>query len=64
MIEKIICSRQNFSQDVQNLDGTTVKLRGYMMPLDQVKRRVFILSANPVASCYFICPADRKQWWK
>ena len=57
VIEKNNLLAPKFSQDVQNLDGTTVKLRGYMMPLDQAKKQKnFILSANPVASCYFCLP--------
>ncbi|MEZ4766091.1 MAG: hypothetical protein R3C26_23765 [Calditrichia bacterium] len=39
VIEKTIRFAPKFSQDVQNLDGTTAKLRGYMMPLDQAKSR-------------------------
>lgn len=47
----------DFSADVQGLKGKTVKLQGFMLPLDQAaKQQHFILSANPVANCFFCMP--------
>lgn len=46
-----------FGDDVQQLDGKEVKLQGFMMPLDQAaKQQNFILSANPVTSCFYCLP--------
>ncbi|MGQ9371384.1 DUF3299 domain-containing protein [Azospirillum sp. A39] len=42
-----------FPANVRGLDGQPVRLRGYMVPLDEASRhRRFILAANPVG-----CPA-------
>jgi hypothetical protein len=57
VVEKDNLLAPEFSEDVLSLDGKIVTLRGYMMPLDQAKKQKnFILSANPVAACYFCLP--------
>lgn len=46
-----------FGKDVEKLNGQVVKLQGFMMPLDQAtKQQNFILSANPVTSCFYCLP--------
>ena len=46
-----------FSEEIQALAGQKVKLQGFMLPLDQAaKQQHFILSANPVANCFFCMP--------
>lgn len=56
-VEKDLLMVPNFSEDVQALDGQVIQLRGYIMPLDQAKeQKHFVLSANPVAGCYFCVP--------
>ncbi len=46
-----------FEGDVQKLGGQTVTLKGFMLPLDQAsKQQHFILSANPVANCFYCLP--------
>ncbi len=56
-IEKDLLLVPKFSEDVKTLDGQEIQLRGYIMPLDQAKeQKHFILSANPVAGCYFCVP--------
>lgn len=46
-----------FSADIAGLQGQQVKLQGFMLPLDQAaKQQHFILSANPVANCFFCMP--------
>jgi hypothetical protein len=46
-----------FEAAVQQLEGQQVRLKGFMLPLDQAsKQQHFILSANPVANCFFCMP--------
>lgn len=46
-----------FQEPVQQLSGEEIQLRGFMLPLDQAPRQAhFILSANPVADCFFCMP--------
>jgi hypothetical protein len=57
VVEKDNLLAPEFSEEVLSLNGKRVTLRGYMMPLDQAKKQKnFILSANPVAACYFCLP--------
>lgn len=50
-----------FGPDVSALDGKDVKLRGYMMPLEQAARQSrFVLTALP-PSCPFCLPAGPDQ---
>ena len=56
-IEKDLMLVPQFGSDLEALDGTEITLKGYMMPLDQAQtQKNFILSANPVAGCYFCMP--------
>ena len=56
-VEKDLLMVPKFSEDVKMLDGQVIQLRGYIMPLDQAKeQKHFVLSANPVAGCYFCVP--------
>jgi hypothetical protein len=46
-----------FQEPVQQLSGEEIQLRGFMLPLDQAPRQAhFILSANPVADCFYCMP--------
>lgn len=46
-----------FDAKVQQLNGKQIKLKGFMLPLDQAaKQQHFILSANPVANCFYCLP--------
>lgn len=46
-----------FEEPVQQLAGQEVQLKGFMMPLDQAaEQQHFILSAAPVANCFFCMP--------
>ena len=46
-----------FGESVQALDGETVTLQGFMMPLDQSDAQtLFLLSANPTQGCYYCLP--------
>ncbi|RMH63182.1 MAG: DUF3299 domain-containing protein [Bacteroidetes bacterium] len=46
-----------FEPPVQALAGKEVRLKGFMMPLDQAaEQQHFILSAAPVANCFFCMP--------
>lgn len=46
-----------FEAPVQALAGKTITLSGFMLPLDQASEQSnFILSANPVANCFFCMP--------
>jgi hypothetical protein len=46
-----------FDGNITRLGGQTVRLQGFMLPLDQAPRQQhFILSANPVANCFFCMP--------
>ncbi len=54
MIEKDNLYMPDFGADIKALDGKVISLKGYMMPLEQAKQQKnFILSANPIASCFF-----------
>lgn len=46
-----------FETPVSSLKGRSIKLKGFMMPLDQAsKQQHFILSANPVTNCFYCLP--------
>lgn len=43
-----------FSQDVQKLEGRTVTIRGYIIPVEGYKsHKEFIFSAYPYSMCFF-----------
>lgn len=43
-----------FDNSIVGLDGKIVKLRGYIVPLEQGKEHTyFMISANPISSCFF-----------
>ncbi|MCH8555401.1 MAG: DUF3299 domain-containing protein [Schleiferiaceae bacterium] len=42
----------NFSDNVKNLDGKYVRIKGYVIPLD-VDNDIYALSAYPFAACFF-----------
>lgn len=57
MIEQDSRYIPEFSQEVLDLDGKTIELKGFMMPLDNAEtQKEFVLSANPVGSCFFCTP--------
>ena len=57
MVEKDNLYVPDFGEDIKALDGKVISLKGYMMPLEQSKEQTnFILSANPIASCFFCGP--------
>ncbi|WP_343690935.1 hypothetical protein [Chitinophaga sp.] len=41
-----------FTQNVKNLDGKIVEIKGFVIPVDKTGASL-ALSANPYASCYF-----------
>ena len=41
-----------FTQNVKNLDGKIVEIKGFVIPVDKTGATL-ALSANPYASCYF-----------
>ncbi len=46
-----------FAQDIQKLDQKTVRVSGYMIPLDFAEEQVhFLVSAWPGDGCYFHLP--------
>ena len=46
-----------FEAAVLELAGTEIQLKGFMLPLDQSPKQAhFLLSANPVAECFFCLP--------
>lgn len=42
----------DFSKEVSALNGKTVRIKGYVIPVD-VASDYYVLSANPYASCFF-----------
>ena len=47
-------SYPKFGESVQQLDGTSITLKGYMIPLDDmIGQRYFVLSALPFNVCFF-----------
>lgn len=42
----------SFSRSIKALNGKTVEISGYMVPVDP-KGSVYVLSANPNSSCFF-----------
>ena len=49
--------KPDFPEEVAALEGKEVRLKGFMMPLEQgEKQRQFILSSYPVADCQFCLP--------
>lgn len=47
----------DFQEAVMKLQGAEVKLKGFMMPLDQAAtQQHFVLSANPVNNCFYCLP--------
>jgi hypothetical protein len=54
----------SFPAEVQALHQKTVKVQGFMMPLEPGdKQQRFLLSSVPT-SCPFCVPAGRKAWWR
>lgn len=46
-----------FEPAVQRLDGQRVRVQGFMLPIDQQGAQShFVLSANPVAGCFYCMP--------
>ncbi|WP_259016160.1 DUF3299 domain-containing protein [Emticicia fluvialis] len=41
-----------FGERVKALEGKVILIRGYMIPVDPAEN-VFVLSANPMAACFF-----------
>ncbi len=41
-----------FGDSVKKLDGQTLRIKGYMIPVDP-EDKVYVLSARPMASCFF-----------
>jgi hypothetical protein len=41
-----------FSKDIKEMEGKEVYIAGYVIPLD-LDQGVYVLSANPFASCFF-----------
>jgi len=41
-----------FNKSIQKLEGKTVELSGYLIPVDATSN-YYVLSANPFSSCYF-----------
>ncbi len=41
-----------FGERVKALEGKVIQIRGYMIPVDPAEN-VFVLSANPMAACFF-----------
>lgn len=44
--------RPRFEKPLKKLDGKTITIRGYVLPLD-VDGQSYALSANPFAACFF-----------
>ena len=43
-----------FSEEVKKLDGQTIELQGWMMPLEELQGETyFVLSSLPFANCFF-----------
>lgn len=43
-----------FSEEVQQLDGQTIELQGWMIPLEELQGETyFVLSSLPFANCFF-----------
>lgn len=43
-----------FSEEVKALDGKEITLKGWMIPLDELRgEKYFVLSALPFANCFF-----------
>ena len=52
-----------FGEQVKNLDGKSVKLLGFMMPLEgSLKQKHFILSMLPLDGCQFCAPGTEAQF--
>ncbi|NJN77416.1 MAG: hypothetical protein HC803_03055 [Saprospiraceae bacterium] len=49
-----------FGSIMKSLQGKKVALKGYVLPLDG---GYFVLSMNPMASCYFVAAAVRSLSW-
>lgn len=48
-----------FGEELQKLDGKTIKLDGFIMPLEQApKQKNFILTKMPFSSCFFCGEED------
>jgi len=45
-------SRRVFPVSIRKLNGSDVKITGYVIPID-IKKRSYVLSAYPYSSCYF-----------
>ncbi len=42
----------SFGPSVKALDGKQIRIRGYMIPVDEYAR-LFVISAKPIAQCFF-----------
>lgn len=57
LVEQGIMFVPSFGEPVQALSNREVRLRGFMLPLEEAPRQQhFILSANPVQNCFFCLP--------
>ncbi|WP_111669380.1 hypothetical protein [Algoriphagus litoralis] len=43
----------NFNEELKALEGKTVELRGFFIPLDIQQKSTIILSKYPMAECFF-----------
>ena len=52
-----------FGEDVKKLDGKSVKIMGFMMPLEStLEQSHFILSMLPLDGCQFCAPGTQAQF--
>ena len=52
-----------FGEKVQELNGKTIKIYGFMMPLDgSLQQKHFILSMLPIEGCQFCAPGTQAQF--
>ena len=57
LVEQGVMFVPSFGPTVQALSDREVRLRGFMLPLEEAPRQQhFILSANPVQNCFFCLP--------
>ena len=53
----------SFGEKVEELEGETVKIYGFMMPLDgSLQQKHFILSMLPIEGCQFCAPGTQAQF--
>ena len=41
-----------FGQSVKQLEGKEVKIKGYLIPVDE-EQNIYVISAQPMAMCFF-----------